>query len=110
VSADYEYRQQGATFGIGRLTHAVRHAEGSAIIASAVKCRIAEVPSRRWSLRPKAGSFAKAVRCHRTATSAMRVYGAERVHRLVGNRSIDTKGGGNPARFSRDYAVVSGRF
>ena len=35
----------------------------------------------------------------------MRVYGAERVHRLVGNRSIDTKGGGNPARFSRDYAV-----
>ena len=48
VRADYEYRQQGATFGIGQLTHVVRDVEGSAIIASAVNAE-----SRRS--RPAAG-------------------------------------------------------
>ena len=40
--------RQGATFGIGQLTHVVRHVEGSAIIASAVNAE-----SRRS--RPAAG-------------------------------------------------------
>jgi len=45
---DYAYRRQGATFGIGQLTHVVRHVEGSALIASAVNAK-----SRRS--RPAAG-------------------------------------------------------